>query len=243
MYGKYMLETRVDILFVLRDLIRHNAMATVHFDHGKGLLLTALLAIDDGHDELVLDLGNNPEVNEAATRAQRLTVVTTQGHIKIQFAIGPLRAAEHDGRPAFRTRLPERLLRLQRREYFRLDTPVASPLTCQIPIESPTGLERCSLPLLDLSGGGVGLMVDNPRAAHFPIGAEFSNCRFELPGEGSITAILAIRSSFAVSPSNGNPFTRLGAEFVCLPGSRLNQIQRYITRIERERKARLAGLT
>lgn len=41
---------------------------------------------------------------------------------------------------------------------------------------------------------------------------------------------------------SGQAFLRIGFEFLNLPGARLAQIQRYITRIERERKARDAGL-
>lgn len=242
MYGKYILDTRVDVLYVLNDLVRHQVLATVHFDQGRGYLPTTIIAVDDRLDEVVLDTASDPAINEAAARAGHLLLGTTQGGVKIQFSIDELRIAEHEGRPAFRAPIPRRLLRLQRREYFRLDTPVAAALACQIPVETPSGPQRLSLPILDISGGGLGLMAENAIAHHFAVAAEFPNCRFELPGEGAITAILAIRSAFVVTPGNGHDFTRLGSEFVCLPGSRLTQIQRYITRIERERKARLVGL-
>ncbi len=239
MYGKYLLESRVDILFVLRALHKQSNLATVYFDRGRAFFLTALLAVDDGNDRLLLDPAADPAINEAAAAASRLIVTASQDKVKVQFVLDGVAPATHDGRPALQARLPGTLLRLQRREYFRLETPVAPPVTCLIPLP---GAGASRLPLLDISGGGLGLMVDNATAPHFQPDAVFADCRFELPEEGVVNAILHVRTAFPVTARNGYTFTRVGCEFVDLPGARLAQIQRYITRIERERKARLAGL-
>jgi len=53
---------------------------------------------------------------------------------------------------------------------------------------------------------------------------------------------LCVRNAFPVTTKTGNQYLRLGCEYLDLPGTRLTMIQRYITRIERERKARLSGL-
>lgn len=57
-----------------------------------------------------------------------------------------------------------------------------------------------------------------------------------------VSATLRVRSVFDVATKSGNRYLRAGLEFVNLPGTRLTLIQRYITRIERERKARLSGM-
>ena len=241
MYGKYMLTTRIDIVFVLRTMLKHGAMATVYFDKGSSFFLSTLLAIDDEAGSLVLDAAGDAEINRAAATTSRLIVTSSQDGVKIQFLLGKLQPFNHEGRPAFRAELPERLLRLQRREYFRLEAPVANPMLCQVPLPDAGG-SRIDLPLLDLSGGGIGLMAEREMAGHFPVDAEFPDCRFELPAEGVISSTLRIRSAYPVTTRGGHAFVRLGCEFVGLSGSRLTMIQRYITRIERERKARLSGL-
>lgn len=243
MYGKYMLSSRLDILFVLRAMLKHGCMATVYFDHGKSFFLTTLLAVNEENNSLTIDVGSDPVTNRAAGEASSLIVTASLERVKIQFLLAGLHPVTFEGNPAFRAALPAHVLRLQRREYFRLETPVANPIHCQITIGGEEGSTRAhSLPLLDISGGGVGLMADNQLAPLCKVGTLLLNSRFELPEEGVVSATLCVRSAFGVTTRNGHTFTRLGCEFVNLPGTRLTMIQRYITRIERERKARLAGL-
>ncbi len=242
-YGKYMLTGRVEILFVLRALHKHQSLATVYFDHGNAFLLTTILAVDEAGDSLILDLGSEETMNQAARKAVSLILTAKLDKVKIQFPLVRLEAAEFAGRPAFRAPLPGKLLRLQRREYFRLETPVTPVLLCQAPIPRGEGLLHAEeLKILDLSGGGVSLMVPEAAAEFLPVGALVQNCRIALPEEGIVVATLCVRSAVPVSNRSGHHFIRAGCEFIDLPGQRLTMIQRFITRIERERKARLAGL-
>jgi hypothetical protein len=70
----------------------------------------------------------------------------------------------------------------------------------------------------------------------------FNNCKIALPEEGLLITTLRIRNAFDVTTKSGTHYIRVGCEFIDLQGPRLTLIQRYITRIERERKARLSGL-
>ena len=63
-----------------------------------------------------------------------------------------------------------------------------------------------------------------------------------LPNEGLLVATLSVRTLFSVTTRNGSRLVRLGCEFVDLPALRLTMLQRYITRVERERKAQLNGM-
>ena len=60
--------------------------------------------------------------------------------------------------------------------------------------------------------------------------------------EGLLVASVCVRNMFDVATRTGTRFVRLGCEFVSLPGTRLTLIERYITRLERERKAKSTGL-
>ena len=56
-------------------------------------------------------------------------------------------------------------------------------------------------------------------------------------------ATLCVRNLFEVTTRSGSHFARIGCEFVGLPAPRLTMVQRYITRVERERKARMTGMS
>lgn len=242
-YSRYLLHSRTEILAVLRTLIQKVALITVHFDHGKSFLLTSMLALTEGYEGFILDLGADPEMNQKAVVAQRLILTAVVDKVKIQFSIEGLSLTQYEARPAFLGALPDALLRLQRREYFRLSTPIATPVNMVATVRRSDGSAlSVEIPLFDISGGGAGLMVSPEIALYLQRGETLSDCRIHLPEEGLIVVSLIIRNKFDVTTRSGGHFVRAGCEFVNIPASRLNMVQRYITRVERERKARLSGL-
>lgn len=242
-YGRYMLYSRTEIIFILRSMLKKGSMATIYFNHGKHFFLTALIEIDDRTDTVIIDRGSDEEINEWALKADRLLCTANLDKVKIQFSLDGLKSAKHGGQPAFVAKLPKAMLRLQRREYFRLDTPQGNPIICQAKVTREDGSQlSLNLPLLDISGGGVGLMAPTDAESVLKPDTLLSNCRLDIPEEGVIQANLIIRNAFLITMRNGTRHLRIGCEYQDLPGNRLSMIQRYITRIERERKARLSGL-
>ena len=96
-------------------------------------------------------------------------------------------------------------------------------------------------PLLDISGGGVGLLIPPEQAEYFQRGTIIDDCKVVLPDEGVLTATLCVRNLIDVTTRNGIRHFRVGCEFVNLSAARASLVQRYITRIERDRRARLSG--
>ena len=96
--------------------------------------------------------------------------------------------------------------------------------------------------MLDLSGGSVGLMATPSLAALLQRGAVLTDCKMTLPDEGLLVANLCVRNKFDVTTKSGSRYIRVGCEFISLPGVRMSMVQRYITRVERERKARISGM-
>jgi hypothetical protein len=71
---------------------------------------------------------------------------------------------------------------------------------------------------------------------------EFPNCRIDLPEVGMLAARLEVRTLFELTLPSGVQVHRAGCQFVDLPGSMLTLVQRYVIKIERQRKARTTGL-
>jgi len=242
-YSQYLLHSRSEILAVLRSLVQKGALITVYFDQGRSFLLTSMLTVNADTQSFVLDLGSNAEMNERALRAEKLILTTLVDKVKIQFNLSALKATLHDGRSAFGGAVPDTLLRLQRREYFRLSTPIANPIKLSATIRrADNSALQATLPLLDISGGGVGLMVASDQAPLLARGDALSDCRLMLPDEGLLVTSLCVRNMFDVTTRSGTHYVRVGCEYVGMTSARLAMVQRYITRMERERKARLSGL-
>ena len=242
-FSEYLLYSRSEILFVLRSVMQKKCMLTVYFDGGRSFFLTSLLAISDDGNWLYCDISNDALLNKNALAAKKLMFTTMLERVKVQLSVGGFQEVPAGTRKAFACKLPETLLRLQRREHFRLTTPVATPLKCEFSVPQLDGKpEDLSLSLLDISGGGIGMMVPDNHAGLFQAGNTLSGCRIDIPNEGKVVTGLCVRNVFPVTTKTGTHYTRVGCEFVDLSGNHLNWVQRYITRIERERKAREAGL-
>lgn len=242
-YSKYQLYSRSEILFLLRALIQKKCMLTAYFDHGRTFFLTSLVAISEDGNWLYLDYGTDPEINAKAQTTDKLILTTMLDKVKVQFTVPRLQQTSANGQPIFATHTPETVLRLQRREFYRLSTPIANPLKCTMPVQKPDGSTvKVAATLLDISGGGVGLMVPTELTAFVTPGTQIDNCLVQLPEEGAIQTGLTVRSAFNATSKAGHPYLRLGCEFTSLPGTQLAMIQRYITRMERERKAKESGL-
>lgn len=242
-YSKYLLHSKSEILAVLRSLIQKGALITAYFDQGRSFLLTSMIALTSDNREFILDLGSNDDMNRRALQAKRLILTTVADKVKIQFSLDKLSSTQNDGRAAFIGSIPDSLLRLQRREYFRLSTPIANPVKLGTTVSRADGSALyIDLPLLDISGGGVGLMATLDQSTLFQRGDMLSECKIMLPDEGLLVASFCVRNMFDVTTRSGSRYVRVGCEFVGIPSSRLSMVQRYITRVERERKARLNGL-
>lgn len=244
LFAQFILGNPLEISFYLNLLAKRRSLFTAYIDQGERFFLTSIVAVDDTVGTLFLDPSNAAENNANACDARQLTLVTNLDRVKIQIRLPAVQTATHQGQPVLASPLPRQLLRLQRREFFRLEPPLATPITCQLATREDQGATQTfRLTLADISGGGLSLIGPLELARHFPRDALFPQCRLDIPGEGVVQVNLRVRKTVEVSARDGAHNLRIGCEFVNLPGTRLAFIERYIARIERERKARESGLT
>lgn len=242
-FAQFLLDNPLEIQFYLNQLIARRSLLTAYIDDGRSFFLTSLVAIDQATGTLFLDPSNADASHADVTASRQITLVTNLDRVKIQIRLPSLRRDQYHGHPILAASLPKQLLRLQRREYFRLEPPLSAPILCQLATRDTAGQQQIfDLYLSDISGGGVSLIGPLDIAAHFPRDAQFPQCRLDIPDEGVIQVNLRVRKTVEMSGRDGRHNLRIGCEFVNLPGNRLAFIERYIARIERERKARDSGL-
>ena len=243
-YAKYLLHNRAEILVYLRALLKNHTLVTVYLDEGEQFFLSTLLSIDEETNLLILDGSNHEASKDAALKSARITLSAPLDRVKIQIRLHGLSMVSIDGKKALTARLPTSILRLQRREFFRVETPHhINPLRCKLALPNAAGgHDVVDYPLFDLSGGGLSLLGPIKDAELFSLGELFHDCRLEIPGESVLSVNLRACEVLKMELPSGEQQLRLGCEFVSLPGTRLAFIERYITRLERERKALRSAL-
>lgn len=242
--SEYHLHSKAQIVAILRSLKDSNASVTLYFNDGDDFLITSLFTVDEDENRIVLHMSANAAINKHALTTDKLICISRLDKIKIQFVLRGIKSALYRGRQCFLAALPESLLRLQRREYFRLTIPARSPVKCRIPIPGPeddSAPRIVEVDVIDISGGGMGMTMP-PEDVDFNVDMVFHKCEIELPSGGTIVTSLRVRSIFDVTRHDGMTSRRAGCDFVNLVGPMLSILQRYIIVEERERKAREAGL-
>jgi len=242
-FAPFFLSNPREILFYLNILAKRRSLFTAYLDEGAHFFLTAIVAVDEAKCLILLDHQHAEESNVEFRNARQITLVANLDSVKMQIRLPALTLASFEGQNVLSAPIPEKILRLQRREFFRLEPPLAHPIHCKLATKGADGvIQTFELELSDISGGGLCLSGPTEIADHFQRDALFQQCRLEIPGEGVIQVNLRVRKNIEMSDRSGRHSLRIGCEFVNLPGARLAFIERYITRIERERKARDSGL-
>ena len=234
-YSQYLLREPREVAFVLRQLAARRSMVTAHFGERNEFLLTTVIEVAADNKSLLLDLGREETLIANALASGQLLCVTQIDKVKVQFPLERLQRVTHEGFPALRAPLPGVLLRLQRREYYRLSAPASDTLSCQIPLADD---RRITARVIDISGGGIAVLAP-PDDTLLQPDMSFRNCQLVLPEFGPITATVHVRSLFRMTQRNGQDMLRAGCQFEDLSAPMAHAIQRYILRIEQDRAGRV----
>ncbi len=237
----YQIDSRREIIALLRGLRDHHQLIRMMINSGAEVFITSILEVDEQNDEVIIDTTPTQTANQRLLESGRVSFDGLLDKISIQFFTPKLTAVTFEGRPAFQFALPNSLIRLQRREYYRINTPVSNPIRVQIPVEIEDRVEILKLPLVDVSCGGIAIL-DEKKTLDCVIGTNYPQCKLDLPGVGIVDITLQIRNHQDLVLLNGKSSRRLGCQFHNLSNHVLTHIQRYIMRLERERNSRLTGV-
>jgi flagellar brake protein len=223
--SKYLIKSRKEIQLTLHALAQKKASAVLHFDEDGNFIKTVFLAVNDRG--MWLDVGPDEGINNMLLNSARVTCVTLHLGAKVQFECAHSQIAVYASHPAFYFPLPDEMIRLQRRDYFRLNTSADAPLKCLIPPLPQKSDKPHEITIMDISVGGIAL-VCTENSVNLEAGVTYPDCRIELPGTGTLVATIQVRNLFDVAMPNGTLVKHAGCEFVQMDGKMSMLLQRYV---------------
>lgn len=230
----YLTTARAEVIAILDNIIARRTLVTLYFGNPREHIVTSLLRLNPAFEELIFDGARDEATNRRIERTGQVEFVTFADDIKIQFAAPPPEAAVYQGQPVLRTRIPQSMLRFQRRNYYRVPAPRSGPLTCEIDL--PGGVPA-RFSVADLSVGGISV-ITGPAPALFQPGVVFPHCEVDLPGHGKFTTALEVRhAKTSRLAALGTTRHEYGCQFRNVSGTEVSLIQRYINQVERSRRA------
>jgi c-di-GMP-binding flagellar brake protein YcgR len=240
--GPYQVYARREIVALLRSIGERNQLVRMIINDGTEAIVTSILKIDEARGIVIIDCAPTALQNQRILESDNISFETLLEHIRILFFVTKIESCMYENLPAFSFAIPASLIRLQRREFYRVLTPVTNPVRCTItvPHEEGDGSTKVVLALQNVSGGGIA-MLDEKKQLDPTIGKIYKDCRIDLPGGTLVVATLQIRNAQDVTLANGKAIRRLGCLFVDLPKAMMSAVQRYITKLEREQNAKATG--
>ncbi|PPT92143.1 flagellar brake protein [Xanthomonas theicola] len=237
--ARFLLTNRRQVRQLLQSLINQRSQVSAYLGGRDLSFSTALLELDQ--DSLLLDLSFNETNNRSAEQAEYLLCFTQLDKVGVRFRIQGHERVAHGGVAGFRAPLPDSLYYRQRREHFRLETPITEPPLCVLRLDDASPPTELLLRVLDISGGGLALALAPGQPLpqnrqHYP------RCVLQLPDADAIGLTLQVCNMHPHTLGNGQQTLRVGLRFVDLPRGADAVIQRYIFRIERQRSARKSGV-
>lgn len=237
----YQVDSRREIIALLRGLRDSNQLISMLINGGSEVFITSILMVDDINNIVIIDSAQSQLANQRIVEAPRVSFEGLLDKIGIQFSSSSLQRTEFENRPALQFAIPASLIRLQRREYYRINTPLSTPIRALIHIHNGERLELAKLSLVDISCGGIAIL-DEKKVLDNTIGTIYEHSKVDLPSIGLVDVILQVRNSQDLILLNGKTNRRVGCQFVNMSNSVLASIQRYIMKLERERNAKLTGI-
>lgn len=229
---EFLVQNRIGIVQKLRQLAKNNCMVTATFNSGSQTMNTAILEVIRDMDLIALDYGPNEAMNQLMLQAERIIFTAELEGIDAQFTATSITKAKYQGQPVFAIPIPDSMLWIQRRQFYRVRVPLGVPAYMEIDNESG-GYDKYTV--LDISAGGLAIQDEHYRL-NLDAGILLDKCRLFLPEHGSGEITLEVKNRFPVNRSKREAGQRLGCAFINLNMSFGANIQRYIHAMEVLRK-------
>lgn len=233
--SRFAVHSRSEILALMRAIMQRKLLVNLDLPGSRHIVVTSVIAVEATANRVILDVARGDALNRELLSGKGAEFITQLDGVSISFATGPVSLIDYEKLPALSIAVPASVIRLQRREHFRVTLPIARPVKCIVLAQGNDDPEPIQTHIIDVSCGGVAL-ADVAGRLGTVTGRVLERCRLLLPELDPVTTDLEIRNAAQIRRANGSFQTRLGCRFVNLPNDAAAMLQRFIMKIERDRR-------
>jgi len=224
------------IISNLSLLVKNKCLFSVHFGEHDESFITTIIDFNQKDNSIIFDYGPKENLNQRLLSATKVTFKTDFSGIKVSFDGSTLERTVYDGAPAFIMPVPESLFWMQRREFYRVKSPISNSSHCQLMLKDR---DPISLELYDISLTGFSMLnVSKEISDLLPPGARFSQSKLILSelGEGIVSFEVCAKN--IINPDKLKKLQKIGCKFTRVTPAFEAVIQRYMQQIEIENRQR-----
>ena len=231
-YDRFSVEDGAEVIGLLRRSLASRAMCSVRAAGRPETYLSRLRAVaDDG--KAVLDPPRAPVIERALVAGSMAAIDLRLPECRVSFEARVAHIGQVDGLSLLRLDRPSSLMRVQKRETFRVQVPEHMGLRITFDASDPA-LE--SIPLHDLCVQGAAVTVKGARE-RFWAGKLFNRARLTMPDGTQWTfAMRVIHAGVIRRQANGEEL-RVGVQFIHPPAGLESAVAQLVGRIARGQSA------
>lgn len=239
---KYLLTGRGEILEKLRWLERAKTIMSGQIANSGTTFITTIVKILPDKNILAIDVSAQDTTNRRVSRAEYVVFRSDYEGIANQFTGRSIKDATLEDAPVFSVAIPEQILWVQRRAFFRVPVPFTMPAHCRFRFDGGDELE---FHIIDISLNGLAFW---DRLSFLPKGIEegyiLPEVSLELPSIGIVSVALEVRNKVNYSEQSGGKGQRFGCKFVEVSKPVEIQLQKFLFELQilqREKNRLLKG--
>jgi c-di-GMP-binding flagellar brake protein YcgR len=238
--AKYLVRNPKQVLTYLKMLSAERCLISATFGtDNKDTFLTAIIDIDEKKQTITIDCGPKEYLNKKLLDSAIIKCSTKYKGIKVLFEGRKVKKSGKPGQPAFSLSIPSSIYWMQKRQFYRIKSPLSKNSYCTISFKDPETEEvtTVDLKLNDLSACGISVLNESTDfSAQFSPSATFDKCSLVLENEETLNIDLEVRHKLPLNPNNPGKTERIGCKIINPTPRVESTILRYMQNIEREIK-------
>lgn len=223
------------VLQILNGLKADATSLKISFREGKEDYITTIVDVDVENNAVMFDMSIDDAFNKRLLASDKIGILKETG-IGIKWESDQHRLITLLDGNALSVEIPNEIVRLQRRELFRLPAPMIKPVVCLLSVPNiltPSKNDIIEYELADVSLGGVGLIVKKSLHPGIAVGDTFEKCRINFPGAGETSLTLKVRNIIPIKSKSIKQQYRIGLEFIKPSRGNESIIHKYTFDLER----------
>jgi c-di-GMP-binding flagellar brake protein YcgR len=231
----FIVRNKKAVLQILNGLKNDATDLKISFNDGKEDYITPIIDVDVDNNMILFDMSIDAAFNKRLLASNKIGILKDSG-IRVKWESDQHSLVTLTDGNALRVELPEVIVRLQRRELFRLPTPMLKPVVCFMPVPNiltPNKNDIIEYDLVDVSLGGVGLVVKKSLHPGIKVGDQFENCKINFHGAGEASLTLQVRNIIPIESKSKKQQYRIGLEFIKPSRGNEGIIHKYTFDLER----------
>jgi c-di-GMP-binding flagellar brake protein YcgR len=229
----FLIHSSEQIISKLSILLKKKCLLTVYFGDNDDSFITTLLDINIKDNRLIFYHSPKQEAIRELLDSYVVTFKTEYLGIKVAFDTVKIAKIQHEGVSVFAIPIPDSLLWIEARDYYRVKASFSSSSYCRLALKP--GQTPIKFKLYDISLAGFSILIDSAEVSNLLVpDAHFVQCQIILADAGEGTVSFEVRSKYLINPEDPLRVDKVGCEFTQITTAFENTIHRYMGKIERK---------